>query len=151
MDLGSVLTRQGRMIAFPNILQHQVQPFSLSDMTKPGHRKILAMFLIDPNIPILSTANVPPQSKSWWAEEVRKVSPLDTLPEELFEMIIDYVKGFPMSWEEAAVYREDLMAERGTINHEHDEQMYESVSIERVISRMVANSVWQQTFNFCEH
>ncbi|KAF4303366.1 putative duf1665 domain containing protein [Botryosphaeria dothidea] len=62
-NLGKVSTHQGRLLAFPNIMQHQVQPFRLADPTKPGHRKILTMFLVDPHIPILSTANVPPQRK----------------------------------------------------------------------------------------
>ncbi|KZV97535.1 hypothetical protein EXIGLDRAFT_832794 [Exidia glandulosa HHB12029] len=46
-DLGSLDTKCGRCIAFPNIFQHRVAPFSLLDKTKPGHRKILALFLVD--------------------------------------------------------------------------------------------------------
>ena len=48
--VGSVDTREGRLLTFPNILQHQVQPFSLVDPSKPGHRKILALFLVDPHL-----------------------------------------------------------------------------------------------------
>ncbi|KAL1965794.1 hypothetical protein VTN77DRAFT_5115 [Rasamsonia byssochlamydoides] len=100
-ELGHVLTRPGRLLAFPNVLQHQVQPFRLADPTKPGHRKIFAMFLVDPYVRVLSTANVPPQRRDWWAVEVRKIPPFDTLPKELFDMIIGFVDGFPLSWEEA--------------------------------------------------
>ncbi|THC95070.1 hypothetical protein EYZ11_005465 [Aspergillus tanneri] len=34
--LGSVSTHEGRLLAFPNILQHRVSPFSLADRSKPG-------------------------------------------------------------------------------------------------------------------
>jgi hypothetical protein len=62
-EVGSVLCKEGRLLAFPNILQHQVQPFELVDKTKKGHRKILALFLVDPGIRVISTANVPPQQR----------------------------------------------------------------------------------------
>ncbi|KAK1637387.1 hypothetical protein BDP81DRAFT_460919 [Colletotrichum phormii] len=41
--LGSVLTREDRLLAFPNVYQHCVAPFELEDKTKAGHRKILAL------------------------------------------------------------------------------------------------------------
>jgi hypothetical protein len=62
-EVGSVLCKEGRLLTFPNILQHQVQPFELADKTKKGHRKILALFLVDPGIRVISTANVPPQQR----------------------------------------------------------------------------------------
>lgn len=71
------------------------------------------MFLIDPHIPILSTANVPPQRRDWWAEEVRKMDRFAALPKEIFDMIIEAVDDFPLSWETAVEVRERLMAERG--------------------------------------
>ncbi|RDB28238.1 hypothetical protein Hypma_001499 [Hypsizygus marmoreus] len=46
--LGAVETKEGRLLTFPNVLQHRVQPFSLLDHTKPGYRRILALFLVDP-------------------------------------------------------------------------------------------------------
>ncbi|KAE8362275.1 hypothetical protein BDV27DRAFT_166341 [Aspergillus caelatus] len=131
--LGSVLTKPGRLLAFPNVLQHRVQSFKLADATKPGHRKILAMFLVDPYIRILSTANVPPQRKDWWTEEVRKVPRFRSLPLELFNMITDEVSDFPLGWEEAVEVRQALMDERGAlIDHTNDE-------------------IEESTFSFCEH
>jgi hypothetical protein len=62
-EVGSVLCREGRLVTFPNILQHRVEPFKWLDPTKNGYRKILALFLVDPGIRIISTANVPPQQK----------------------------------------------------------------------------------------
>ncbi|PWY89170.1 hypothetical protein BO70DRAFT_359478 [Aspergillus heteromorphus CBS 117.55] len=69
-NLGSVLTKSGRLLAFSNTFQHRVQPLCITDATKPGHQKVLAMSLVGPYIHILSTANVPPQRKDWWADEV---------------------------------------------------------------------------------
>jgi hypothetical protein len=43
----------------------QVQPFKLADPAKPGVRKILVFFLVDPGTPVLSTARVPPQRLDW--------------------------------------------------------------------------------------
>lgn len=122
-QLGSVVTREGRLIAFPNVLAHQVQPFELADKSRPGHRKILAMFLVEPHIRVLSTSVVPPQRKDWWAREIRKVSPLSRLPIEIFELIIESVDGFPMSWEQALATRKALMSERSWIVEGYDDQM----------------------------
>jgi hypothetical protein len=55
---GAVQTVDGRCIAFPNVLQHQVAPFALVDPSRAGHRKILVPFLVDPR-----SASHPPQSR----------------------------------------------------------------------------------------
>ncbi|GAA1980205.1 DUF4246 domain-containing protein [Catenulispora subtropica] len=97
--LGSAETRAGRALAFPNILQHRVDPFRLADPTRPGHRKILAFFLVDPTVTIVSTSDVPPQ-QPW--------SPTST-----------------MTLEQAEEYREQLMRERKYFVDEHNEDVYE--------------------------
>lgn len=124
-DLGRVLTKPGRLLAFPNVLQHQVSGFELADPTRPGHRKILAMFLVDPHIPVISTRNVPPQDRRWWAEELRQTpgQRLSRLPKELFDEITNNVDDFPISWEQALDIREQLMDERGAIHDSVDETM----------------------------
>jgi Protein of unknown function (DUF4246) len=122
--LGRVLTREGRMVVFPNCIHHQVQPFKLRDASKPGHRKILAMFLVDPNKPILSTANVPPQRRDWWAEKLRNDGVLPELPDELFDHVVAVVPDFPISWAQAVEIRENLMAERGALNDSFDEYVF---------------------------
>ncbi|MGA5329573.1 DUF4246 domain-containing protein [Streptomyces griseoincarnatus] len=97
--LGSAATPEGRCLAFPNVLQHRVSPFRLQDPTRPGHRKILAFFLVDPSQTIVSTSDVPPQQP--WAETST------------------------MTLEQAKAYREELMKERKFFVDEHNEQMYE--------------------------
>jgi hypothetical protein len=100
------------------VVQHRVGEFELVDPTKNGHRKILAMFLVDPYVPILGTDKVPPQRKDWWAVEVRKIKPFATLPGEIFERIIDCVEPFPISWESALEIREELMETRAAAEEE---------------------------------
>lgn len=112
--VGSVETREGRLLTFPNILHHQVHPFSLVDRTKPGHLKILALFLVDPHLPILSTANVPCQQRDWWRDHIAQLGTgLDRFPVELRDAVFDWVThDFPISLDEAKDLRLELMDER---------------------------------------
>ena len=127
-DLGGVSTKQGRLIAFPNILQHRVLPFSLEDRGKKGHRKILALFLVDPHTPILSTANVPPQQKSWWSDKLSEDRSLSMLPTEIGDQILAEVSGVSMSMEEAKEIRVKLMEERkgfaGRVDKEYSDYKF---------------------------
>lgn len=128
--VGSVESREGRVVTFPNILQHQVQPFKLVDPTKPGHRKILALFLVDPNISIISTANIPCQRRDWWGRILtssRDVLP--KLPMELREKVIEDVEDFPISLEHAKQLREELMAERKAFVADYQTKNFNSVTI----------------------
>lgn len=76
-NFGSVTTNEGRLLAFPNTFQHAVSPFELQDKTKPGHRRFVALWLVDPHVRILSTANVPPQQQSWWLESILGTTPTE--------------------------------------------------------------------------
>lgn len=116
-EVGEVLCSEGRLLTFPNILQHQVQPFELEDPTKKGHRKILALFLVDPGLRIISTANVPPQQKEWWSEEVDRQmkesgQAMAKLSNELKDKVFGDVEDFPIGMDEAKELRLKLMEER---------------------------------------
>ncbi|KDR70090.1 hypothetical protein GALMADRAFT_1351644 [Galerina marginata CBS 339.88] len=152
-EIGGVETREGRLLTFPNILQHRVGPFKLEDPTKPGHRKIVALFLVDPNIKVISTANVPCQQQEWWWEVTRSL-PLQHgqasassssssssalaglgvagLPVELQDHILEDVD-FPISLEEAKKLRIELMEERKQFVVKHGAAFQSS------------------TFSLCEH
>ena len=132
-ELGQVFTREGRLLAFPNVFQHRVGPFKLEDPSKPGHRKILALFLIDPHCRIISTANVPPQQKNWWSPEIRDSERLAGMPNEVVDQIVDDVDDFPISLEEAKELRLELMEER------------------KVFVEDVETDIQSSTFFFCEH
>ncbi|MET7644345.1 DUF4246 domain-containing protein [Streptomyces sp. NPDC005426] len=97
--LGSASTPAGRCLAFPNVLQHRVGSFRLTDTTRPGYRKILAFFLVDPSEQIVSTSDVPPQQP--WSDTAT------------------------MTLDQARIYREQLMRERKFFVDEHNEQLYE--------------------------
>ncbi|KAJ7118436.1 hypothetical protein C8R43DRAFT_1112609 [Mycena crocata] len=120
-DIGHVKTCAGRLIAFPNVVQHRVSPFALQDRTKPGHRKIIALFLVDPHTRIISTANVPPQRKDW-LPEVFGAGSASRGGED-----------WPMGLEEARMLREELMEER------------------RVYRPLVEDVILGEQFGFCEH
>lgn len=143
--------------------QHRVSPFELADKTKPGHRRFIALWLVDPHKRIVSTANVPPQQLSWWAEsligkdaaalgrtnlppelvrllqekgaQVPDSSIEGKLPEEIMEIIQAYVSKdtLPMSLEEAKEHRLKLMEERG-VHQTRSEDSWQSHS-----------------YGFCEH
>ncbi|GFP59158.1 hypothetical protein TASIC1_0012016100 [Trichoderma asperellum] len=100
---GDVKTPQGRLLAFPNVL--------LKDATKPGHRRFLALWLVDPHERVVSTANVPPQQRDWWTDGQNEV------PESL------------MTAEEAQEHRLKLMDERST----------HVVEVERSLQRAMYN------------
>ena len=113
-ELGSVETIQGRCIAFPNVYQHQVQPFRLEDPTKPGVRKIFVAFLVDPTQTIPSATTVGPQQREIIREAMLATdnsSWLSKLPTELIDIISGGNDG-AMSRAEAEKYRLDLMEER---------------------------------------
>ncbi|KAI2467403.1 hypothetical protein F4781DRAFT_402292 [Annulohypoxylon bovei var. microspora] len=110
--IGSVLMRPGRMLAFPNVFQHQEEGVGLLDPAKPGYRKMLAMFLVDPNIRVLSTGVVQPQQKDWWVREVRKISPFSKVPMEIFDIIMNFVHGFRMSWKDAKCIQDGVERRR---------------------------------------
>jgi Protein of unknown function (DUF4246) len=124
--VGKVDTREGRILTWPNILQHRVEPFALADPTRPGHRKILALFLVDPNIRIISTASVPCQQKDWWAADIRKKGALAVLPLELQDQVFNEVEGFPISLEEAKEQRLELMEERKRFVFSHERSFEDS-------------------------
>ncbi|WOO78742.1 uncharacterized protein LOC62_02G002281 [Vanrija pseudolonga] len=128
-NVGAVLTKQGRLLAFPNVLQHCVVPFELEDKSKPGHRKIVAFFLVDPATPVVSTANVPPQQKHWGNTGAALG---DRLPFEIRSMIDEHID-CPYGWDEARKLREELMEERKALDGEAGKQ------------------IEAHQFNLCEH
>ncbi|KAG8997398.1 hypothetical protein FRB90_012514 [Tulasnella sp. 427] len=136
--VGAVKTSVNRCIAFPNIYQHQVSSFKLVDPTKPGHRKIVALFLVDPENRIPSTTDIPPQQAHWVRQTAHEAFTKDNqkmkvpLPVELVDMVAEQVDNV-MTLAEAKAYREELMDERTAFVDEVDEHHFCT------------------EFNFCEH
>ena len=128
-NIGDVVTKIHRCVAFPNLYQHQVQPFHLEDRTRPGYMKTLALFLVDPTRRIPSATNVAPQQREWVTEAMRDAGP-DTvfarLPVELLTMISEENDG-AMSHLEAEKYRKRLMAERAVFGEANSAAYFEKV------------------------
>ncbi|KAI1764196.1 hypothetical protein GGR53DRAFT_530819 [Hypoxylon sp. FL1150] len=92
--IGNVVMREGRLLAVPNVFPYISRPFRLQDRTKPGHVKVLAMYLVDPHIRVLSTGCVLTNP------------PFSHLPPELFDMTVRFVNGdFPLSREQGLAAR----------------------------------------------
>lgn len=123
-EVGVITIKEGRLLTWPNILQHRIH-ISLADTTQPGHCKVLALFLVDPNIRIISTANVPCQRKDWWAEAIQQSGPLSRLPVELRELVFAQVEGFPLGLDEAMTLRLKTMEERASFSQSVDENFEE--------------------------
>jgi hypothetical protein len=131
-------TRAGRALAWPNIYQHRVAPFRLIDPSKPGHRKILAIFFIDPSIELIPSAtNIPPQQADWVFDALEEArgdskSLFSRFPPELLNLIYDHLPDTFMMRREAEEYRRQLMKERTGFMEGRDEEL-------------------SFAFNMCEH
>ncbi|KAJ5504886.1 hypothetical protein N7463_007760 [Penicillium fimorum] len=120
-NLGAVLCKEGRLLTFPSTVQHRVSPFSLVDPSKPGHRKILTPFLVDPHRRIISSANMPPQREDWGYERQNAVEQaLADLPLELQNIVRGDLEPL-MTMKKAKEYRLELMEERGLRSGKHNE------------------------------
>ncbi|KAJ6474162.1 hypothetical protein C8R45DRAFT_935569 [Mycena sanguinolenta] len=133
------VTKRGRALSWPNQYQHRVSPFELADPSKPGHRKILAIFLVDPTINhIPSTTVVPPQQAEWATEALQESledsgSLVSRLPQEVADLVKEQLPTTFMRHEEAEEYRVALMKER------------------KVFVRKHSGTAYGVTMNMCEH
>ncbi|PVV03357.1 hypothetical protein BB560_002162 [Smittium megazygosporum] len=131
--LGKVDTLGGRCLVFPNIYQHKVQPFELADKSRPGHRKILCFFLIDPTRRILSTANIPPQQREWVEPEGSKSTGAKSVLQNQTSLDPLSRSDFPIDFETAKAHRKQLMDER------------------KFFVNTVNEKVFERPFSLCEH
>lgn len=122
-DAGSTEAVLGRTVVFPNVLQHRVAPFSLADKSKPGHRRILCFFLVDPGDSALATTrHVSPQQVDWMPHVESWEDRGAPLPEGVSPELVASVapprggaareSAFAMTRRDAEAQRLRLMAER---------------------------------------
>lgn len=118
-NVGTVNIMDGRAVAWPNTLQHR-GILRLQDKTKTGYAHMVQFMLIDPNIRIISTANVPPQRLDWKREadnlsiDVTKLS----LEEKL--KILPREGGYPWVLQEAKDILREARHERREFNRYQD-------------------------------
>ncbi|TPX73585.1 hypothetical protein CcCBS67573_g05133 [Chytriomyces confervae] len=108
---GQIEARAQRAVVFPNFLHHRVEEFELEDKTKPGFRRILAFFLVHPEVNVHSTRTVAMQQREWVAQDLFGLVFKRKLPFEIVEKIVRYL-GSTFSAAEAGVYAHELSEER---------------------------------------
>ncbi|KAL2131093.1 hypothetical protein VTI74DRAFT_5567 [Chaetomium olivicolor] len=165
---GSVETKEGRLLAFPNVFQHRVSPFSLRDRTKPGHRRFIALWLVDPHQRIISTANVPPQQFDWWAEAVfgsENKAATGDIPPELFQLLLEQgaakaVKpteemlkkmGNRLPVEVMEMVRRQRVVPEGLMTAEVAKAHRLKLMEERSAFVKKNENEWHASYSFCEH
>ncbi|CAI5757617.1 unnamed protein product [Candida verbasci] len=118
-NIGSMQAQEDRVLVFPNMFQHHVDPFELKDKSKPGHRKILCFFICDPfNKYIVSSDNVPPQQKEWWDDESLGYLYPGNIKQEILNLKDNR---WPITLNDAKIVREKLMEERSSEKIQGDE------------------------------
>src|ERR1700722_6903140 len=117
--IGSVHTRTGLGLVFPNIYQHRHTPFQLLDPSKEGHQTVVSFFLVDPEIqPIISTSSVAPQQEEWIRRALEESVDL-RIPVEIVQQIVEKVEGL-MSESEAMGLRQEILEERSRFTKLND-------------------------------
>jgi hypothetical protein len=102
--LGSVRAQVGRLVVFPNVLEHRVA----------GCRKSLVIFLVDPALTVLSTSYVPPQQLHW-AESGSFIDHVQRrLPPEIADEVFKSVP-CPYDIRVARKIRDEVRRERTTL------------------------------------
>ncbi|KFY32862.1 hypothetical protein V495_08667 [Pseudogymnoascus sp. VKM F-4514 (FW-929)] len=163
---GSVETKQGRLLAFPNVFHHRVSPFKLQDPTKPGHRRFIALWLVDPHQRIVSTGNVPPQRLDWWADAVFGANAnTGDMPPEVLELLEDYRPakksqkqevnqnaGRKLPAEIMEMVRKNEIIPEGLIAAEEASDYRDELMKVRSRFHETSKSGWEGVeYNFCEH
>lgn len=155
------------LILFSLPSQHCVSPFELADPTKPGHRRFIALWLVDPYNRIISTANVPPQQQDWWREaafggtvDSRKAA-AKKLPADLLHLLTE--KGVMLHAdaqpaEQTARLPAELMElvrgqlHLGTLSLEEAREHRLRLMEERTSHQQDARGEWARAeYSFCEH
>lgn len=162
---GSVDTREGRLLAFPNVFQHRVSGFELADKSKPGHRRIMVLWLVDPQTRIISTANVPPQQRDWWFESAfGSASPEVSMPPEISQIVSESARGeelpdvfkpsgeIRLPAEIMAMVREEMSVGQLPMGLEEAREHRRELMRERSGFQQKAERDWNDAeYSFCEH
>ncbi|KAJ6115996.1 Protein of unknown function DUF4246 [Penicillium sp. IBT 18751x] len=110
-QVGSIKCPVGRTVIFTSMVQHRYTGFELLDPTKPGHLRALVFYLVDPNIRIISTANIPPQRLDWTLDFKDDEG---NLTAAMAKLALDHKNdrgNMPMSLNEAQEYRVEALEE----------------------------------------
>ncbi|OAQ95887.1 hypothetical protein LLEC1_01634 [Akanthomyces lecanii] len=98
-ELGTIKLPEGRVVTYPNTLQHKFEAPTLANPMKPGSIKFMQIHLVDPHYIVCSTRFVPPQSLEWWEEAIdyQKICLMSRIPPEISHNIIEFLL-VPEKW-----------------------------------------------------
>ncbi|KAK6526060.1 hypothetical protein TWF281_011099 [Arthrobotrys megalospora] len=113
-DVGAVLVPENRGVVFPNMCQHCLSPFSLVDKSRSGFTKMLIFHIFDPGRSHYTTRTIPPQQPRQY-ERLLRHTRLGRLPEEIFQLIAQYVLGNTITSTKAEEYRGRMIRERNAM------------------------------------
>jgi hypothetical protein len=150
------------------ISQHRVSPFKLIDPSKKGHRRFVALWLVDPTKRVISTANVPPQQMAWYMESLLGTDPdsrkdaLAKLPAEIVDLLQEksLVSPEPVSENrKLPAGLSDIVREYFETDGQHmpmgvgeAKEHRKKLMQERSAFVKTSEKGWQdQTYSFCEH
>ncbi|KAM5356789.1 hypothetical protein ACJ41O_003435 [Fusarium nematophilum] len=165
-NYGSVETKQGRLLTFPNVFHHRVSPFELQDKTKPGHRRFIALWLVDPLTRVINTGNVPPQQQSWWMEHAfgnLGGENAGNVSRTIAELLLDKAPshpglgaaaktGEPLPAELMAMVREDFGNDALPMSLDEAKEHRVKLMEARTGFQNGAQRHWERvSYNFCEH
>lgn len=150
--------------------QHRVSPFKLVDPSKPGHRRFIALWLVDPTKRVISTANVPPQQMTWYVESLLGTTPsarkeaMSKLPAELVTLLQErslISEGEAMTSQNVKLPEElmdmvrehfDAVEKEMPMGMEEAREHRANLMRERGAFRDEAEMEWEEhIYNFCEH
>lgn len=164
-NYGSVETKEGRLLAFPNVFQHRASPFELIDKTKPGHRRFIALWLVDPHVRVISTANVPPQQQNWWMENTFDnitESQAEGIPPTVAELILERApdhaglqealkSGQRLPQEIVKMVREEVGGSRLMTREEAEAHRLALMDERTTIQEDLTEQWFEIGYSFCEH
>ncbi|KAH6979175.1 hypothetical protein EDB82DRAFT_247320 [Fusarium venenatum] len=161
---GSVETKEGRLLAFPNVFHHCVSPFELQDKTKPGHRRFIALWLVDPHTRIINTGNVPPQQHSWWMEKAfGNLDAEKSIPHPVAKIVSEAApdhsgiqaaveRGTPLPAELMSMVQKEAGESAMPMTLQEAKEHRLKLMQERSRSQQETEQKWSKaTYSFCEH
>ncbi|KAJ6780655.1 hypothetical protein PWT90_01315 [Aphanocladium album] len=90
-ELGTVKLPEGRVVTYPNTLQHKFETPQLKEPGRTGCIQFMQIHLVDPHYIVCSTRYVPPQNLEWWKEsiEYERFRVENGLPHEITYYILE--------------------------------------------------------------
>ncbi|KAK1831506.1 hypothetical protein QBC39DRAFT_283218 [Podospora conica] len=135
---GNTVLGQGRLVAYPTGFQYRTSQVSLCDKTKPGRYRFITLWLVDPSVRAISTANVPPQRVDWWAGAVlgakgsRGVR--GEIPPELLQVFLDQLgEALPNALKRLGLSETDLIRLTGHRKYRLPAELVEMIHQHKLI------------------